>query len=59
MIGLILGLVVLGVILYFIEQLPMDATIKLLIRVVIIICVIYFLLTAFGVVDLPLPRVRH
>jgi hypothetical protein len=59
MIGLILGLAILGVILYFIETLPMDPTIKVVIRVVVIVCVILWLLGQFGFVDLPLPRGRR
>lgn len=59
MIGLILGLAILGVILYLIEtMIPMDATIKTLIRVVVVIAVIWYLLGLIGFVDLPLPRVR-
>lgn len=59
MVGLIIGLAVLGVILYLIEtMIPMDATIKTLIRVVVVIAVIWYLLGLIGFVDLPLPRVR-
>ena len=58
MIALILTLVIIGVVLYFLESLPMDATIKLLIKVVIVICVILFLLSVFGIVDIPVPRIR-
>lgn len=59
MIGLILGLAVLGVILYLIETMvPMDATIKVVIRVLVLICVVWYLANLLGVVDLPLPRVR-
>lgn len=58
MIGLILGLAVLGVVLYLIETLvPIDSTIKMVIRVVVIICVVYYLVGLFGIVDLPVPRV--
>lgn len=54
MITLILGLVIIGVILYFIETLPMDANIKLLIRVIVVIAIILYLLRMFGFVDLPM-----
>lgn len=58
MISLILTLVIIGVVLYFLESLPMDATIKLVIKVVIVICAILFILSVFGVADLPVPRLR-
>ena len=59
MIELILGLAVLGVILWFLEtKIPMDDTIKTLIRVIVVIAVIVFLLRAFGVADFPIPRLR-
>jgi len=57
MISLILGLVVVGIVLYLVEtQLPIDPTIKLVIRIVVVICVIYYLIGIFGLVYLPLPR---
>ena len=56
MLSLILGLVLVGVILYFIERIPMDPTILLLIRVVIVVCVIFYLVNLFGFADLPLPH---
>jgi len=58
-IGLILVLVVVGVILYLIESyIPMDPVLKTIIRVVVVICVCLYLLSVFGVVDVPIPRVR-
>ncbi len=60
MIGLILGLAVVGLILWLIEtQIPMDATIKTVIRIVVVVCVIYYLIGLFGIVDLPLPRMNR
>ena len=59
MIALIIGLAIVGVLLYFIAQIPMDPVILTVIRVVILICVIYYLMTLFGVVDLPLPRAHR
>lgn len=57
MIGLILGLALIGLILWLIEtQIPMDNTIKIVIRIVIVICVILYLVQLFGIADLPLPR---
>jgi hypothetical protein len=59
MIGLIVTLVIVGVCLYLIETyVPMDATIKTVIRVVVVLCVVLYLLSAFGIVDVPLPRAR-
>ena len=59
MIGLILTLVIIGVILYFLEQLPLDPTIRMVIRVVIILCVVIWLLQFLGVADMPLPHWRR
>lgn len=58
MIQLLLLLVIVGVVLFLIEQIPMDATIKGIIRVVVIVCVVFYVLSAFGILDLPLPNVR-
>ena len=59
MIGLIIVLVIIGVCLYLIENfVPMDPTIKTVIRVVVVLCVVLYLLQAFGIVDVPLPRAR-
>jgi hypothetical protein len=59
MIGLVLVLVIVGVCLYLIENyVPMDPVIKTVIRVIVVVCVVLYLLKAFGVVDVPIPRVR-
>lgn len=58
MIALVIALAIVGLLLYFIAQIPMDPVILTVIRVVIIICVIYYLMTLFGVMDLPIPRAR-
>lgn len=59
MIGLILTLVILGVVLWLIEtRIPMDETVKVLIRVVVVIAACLWLLRLLGVGDLPLPRFR-
>lgn len=58
MIALIIALALVGVILYFIAQIPMDPVILTVIRVVIILCVVYYLMRLFGVVDLPIPSAR-
>lgn len=58
MLELVLTLVIIGVVLYFIEQIPMDAAIRTAIRVIVLICVLVFLLRVFGVLDIPVPRLR-
>ena len=56
MIGLIVLLALVGVALYLVEQIPMDASIPTIIRVVVILCVVLYILQAFGLLDMPLPR---
>lgn len=59
MIGLILMLVIVGVLLYVVETyIPMAQPMKLVIRIVVIICVVLYLLQLFGIADLPIPRAR-
>lgn len=61
MIGLVVTLIILGLLLWLVEAiLPIDPWIKMVIRVIIIVCVILYLLSAFGLMnyDLPIPRVR-
>jgi len=59
MIGLVILLVLIGVVLELLKsQLPIDSSIRVLIQVVIVIGVVYYLIAIFGVVDLPVPRVR-
>lgn len=58
MISLILTLAVIGVILYLIERLPMDPTIIMVIRIIVVICVILWLVQVFGL-DVPLPHWRR
>lgn len=59
MIGLLLVLVVIGVVLYLVEtKIPMDDTIKVVLRVIVVVCVCLYLLNLFGVSDVPLPRLR-
>ena len=48
LIGLIVVLIVTGVALYLVTLIPMDATIKRIIQVVVILVVILWLLSAFG-----------
>ena len=58
MIGLLVLLVLVGVGLYLIKQIPMDPVILTVIRVVVLLCVVLYLVQAFGLLDVPLPKVR-
>jgi hypothetical protein len=59
MISVIVTLIVVGVLLWLVETyLPMAAPIKTIIRVVVILFVCLWLLGVFGILDLPVPRVR-
>jgi hypothetical protein len=61
MIQLVLTLVIIGVLLYLLnEYVPMDARIKQIIYIVVIICVVLWLLNVFGILayDIPVPRLR-
>lgn len=63
LIGLVLTLIVVGVLLFLMEKyVPMDATIKRIIHIVVIIAVVLWLLAAFGVLGeisrVPVPRVN-
>jgi membrane-bound ClpP family serine protease len=60
MIELIILLVIVGVCLYLIEAyVPMDPAIKTVIRVVVVLCLVLYLLSAFGILDVPVPRFRR
>ncbi len=59
MIALIVTLLVIGMLLYLIEQLPMDPAIRTIIRLVVLLCVVLYVLSAFGVFDVPVPRLRR
>jgi len=50
LISIIVYLVVIGLVLYLIELIPMDRTIKQIIRVIVIIAVVVWLLQAFGLI---------
>ena len=58
MIELLLVLVIVGVVLYLIGTIPMDPVIVVVIRVVVVVMVCLWLLRAFGVMDVPVPRLR-
>lgn len=61
-IALIVGLVVIGVLLWFVNAyIPMDAKIKNILNIVVVICVVLWLLNVFGVFSMNLgtvPRVH-
>jgi hypothetical protein len=50
LISVIVALVVVGLVLYLIDIIPMDGTIKQIIRLIIIIAVIIWLLQVFGII---------
>ena len=63
MLHLVIVLIVIGVLLWAINAyLPMDAKIKQILNIVVVICVVVFLLNEFGVLsgfnDIPVPRVE-
>lgn len=52
LIGLIVCLVVIGVILWLVNAyIPMDAKIKTILNIVVVICVVLFVLQAFGLLS--------
>lgn len=59
MIALLVLLIFVGVALYLVQQIPMDPSILLIIRVVVILAVVLYVLAMFGVLDLPVPHVRR
>lgn len=60
MLSVVLTLIVIGVLLYIVENyLPMNAQIKRLIYIVVVICVVFWLLNIFGVMaylNVPVPK---
>ena len=60
MIQLLVLLIVVGVVLYLINNyVPMAAPIKTIINVVVVLVVCLYLLSAFGLVDMPVPRLNR
>ena len=59
MVGLIVLLILVGVGLYLVGQIPMDPAIVNIIRVVVILCVVLYVVQAFGLLDVPLPRLKR
>jgi hypothetical protein len=63
MISLVITLVVVGVLLWLVNTyIPMDGKIKQILNVVVVICVVVWLLSAFGVLghsgDIQVPQVK-
>lgn len=58
MIGLLVVLLLVGVGLYLLQQVPMDPAILNIIRIVVILCVVLYVIQVFGLLDVPIPRVR-
>jgi hypothetical protein len=63
LISLIITLIVVGVLLWLINTcIPMDGKIKKILNIVVVICVVVWLLSVFGVVghsgDIRVPQVR-
>lgn len=60
MVGLLLTLIIVGVVLYLVEQyIPMSPPIKLVLRVVVVILLCLWLMQVFGIADLPVPRLSR
>ena len=63
LISLILTLIVVGVLLWLVNNyIPMDGKIKRILNIVVVICVVLWLLSAFGILNLSggvrVPRLR-
>jgi hypothetical protein len=63
LISLAITLIVVGILLWLVNSyIPMDGKIKKILNVVVVICVVVWLLSAFGVIghsgDIQVPRVR-
>lgn len=50
LVTIIVALILIGVVLYLIELIPMDATIKKIIYVLVIVVVVLWLLQSFGII---------
>ncbi len=62
LIGLIVAILILGVVMYFVNMIPMQQQIKLILNIVVIACLILFVLQAFGLLtglnSITVPQVR-
>lgn len=58
MLSLLLGIILVGVVLYFVEAyIPMSPPISTLLRIVVVLFVIFWLVQIFGL-NVPLPHLR-
>lgn len=63
MLSLVITLIVVGILLWLVNAyIPMDAKIKNILNVVVVVCVVVYLLSAFGIFnhahDVPVPKLR-
>jgi hypothetical protein len=59
MIGVLVTLIIVGVVLYLVQTyIPMAAPIKTVITVVVVLFLCLWLLGVFGIVDMPVPKLR-
>jgi hypothetical protein len=59
MISVLILLVIVGVALYLLNTyVPMAAPVKTIINVVVVLILILYLLSVFGIADIPIPRRR-
>lgn len=58
MIGLLVVLILVGVGLYLLTLIPMDPAILTIIRVVAILACVLYVLSAFGLLSMPVPKLR-
>lgn len=63
LISLLLTLIVIGVLLWLVNNyIPMDGKIKTILNAVVVVCVVIWLLSAFGIIDrvgdVQLPRLQ-
>jgi hypothetical protein len=63
LISLVITLIVVGVLLWLVNNyIPMDAKIKKILNIVVVVCVVLWLLSAFGVLghsgDIRVPQLR-
>jgi len=63
LISLVVTLVVIGVLLWLVNAyIPMDAKIKKILNIVVVICVVLWLLSVFGIIghsgDIRVPQIR-
>jgi len=57
LINIVIALVVVGVLLWLVDLIPMQGTIKLILNAVVVIAVVLWLLNVFGLVQ-SLPHIR-